>query len=541
MQIAPLPPNETARLARLRSLGILDTLPQQAYDDISALAMAICKTPMAYIGFIDADREWLKARNGLDVVEAPRDITLCAHAILEPDRVMVVEDTLQDPRFADNPMVTGDLGLRFYAGAPIVTSDGMAVGTVCVIDRTRRQLDPVQVDALRKLSGLVSTLLEHERSRQAEAHAEAVSAHQRNEQLVAMITAGLDAQAYIDRDLIYRHANQRYLEYHGASTEQVIGCSVLQLLEHDPGVGLVVDNLRQALLGKPVHYQRLGHYKGSGDRHVEVAMLPVFDDTGTVTGVVKRVHDIENLKRNEAQLRDTISLLERKTLEQQRFIQVISHDLREPINSINNFSSLLTTDHAPGWPAEAQRYLQFVNQGGARISQLLDDLLRYVRMDKHRVEFGDVDTGLLAQQVRDDLTAALQRTGGQIDIGPMPVVRGDASLLRLLLQNLVENGLKFTRPGQKPHVRLSHEAHPDHWLIRVEDDGIGIPPEHHSAVFDMFKRLHNRKVYAGSGLGLSICRRIADMHGGRLLLESEPDHGCRFNLQLQRQPDTAQP
>ena len=170
MQIAPLPPNETARLARLRSLGILDTLPQQAYDDISALAMAICKTPMAYIGFIDADREWLKARNGLDVVEAPRDITLCAHAILEPDRVMVVEDTLQDPRFADNPLVTGDMGLRFYAGAPIVTSDGMAVGTVCVIDRARRQLDPVQVDALRKLSGLVSTLLEHERSRQAEAH-----------------------------------------------------------------------------------------------------------------------------------------------------------------------------------------------------------------------------------------------------------------------------------------------------------------------------------------------------------------------------------
>ena len=140
MQIAPLPPHETARLARLRSLGILDTLPQQAYDDISALAMAICKTPMAYIGFIDADREWLKARNGLDVVEAPRDITLCAHAILEPDRVMVVEDTLQDPRFSDNPLVTGDMGLRFYAGAPIVTSDGMAVGTVCVIDRARRQL-----------------------------------------------------------------------------------------------------------------------------------------------------------------------------------------------------------------------------------------------------------------------------------------------------------------------------------------------------------------------------------------------------------------
>ncbi len=541
MQIAPHPPNEAARLARLRGLGILDTLPQKAYDDISALAMAICKTPMAYIGFIDADREWLKARNGLDVVEAPRDITLCAHAILEPDRVMVVEDTLQDPRFADNPLVTGDLGLRFYAGAPIITADGMAVGTVCVIDRTSRRLDPVQIDALQRLSGLVSTLLEHERTRQDEAQAEAASAHLRNEQLVAMITAGLDAQAYIDRDLVYRHANHKYLEYHGAEHEEVIGRNVPQLLEDDPGMGMVVDNLRQALQGKPVHYQRLGHYRGKGDRHVEVAMLPVFDDTGAVAGVVKRVHDIENLKRNETQLRETISLLERKTLEQQRFIQVISHDLREPINSINNFTSLLTSDHAAGWPADAQRYLAFVNQGGQRISQLLDDLLRYVRMDKHRVDFTDVDTGALARQVRDDLTAALQRTGGQIDIGPMPVVRGDATLLRLLLQNLVENALKFVRPGERPHVRLSHEAAPGHWLIHVEDDGIGIAPEHQSAVFDMFKRLHNRKVYAGSGLGLSICRRIADMHGGRLLLDSATDRGSRFTLQLQRQSDPVTP
>lgn len=541
MQIAPLPPNESDRLARLRGLGILDTLPQQAYDDISALAMAICKTPMAYIGFIDADREWLKSRKGLDVVEAPRDITLCAHAILQPDQVMVVEDTLLDPRFVDNPLVTGDMGLRFYAGAPIVTADGLAVGTVCVIDRTRRQLDPLQIDALKRLSALVSTLLEHERIRQDEALAQAESAHQRNEQLVAMITAGPDAQAYIDRDLVYRHANQNYLDYHGATREQVIGCQVAELLQHDSGVDMVLDNLRQALKGKPVYYQRLGHYRGKGDRHVEVAMLPVFDDAGAVTGVVKRVHDIENLKRNEVQLRDTISLLERKTMEQQRFIQVISHDLREPINSINNFTSLLASDHAPGWPADARRYLDFVQQGGQRISQMLDDLLRYVRLDKHRVDFVDVDMDALARQVRDDLAAALLRTGGQIDIGSLPLVRGDTTLLRLLLQNLVENGLKFTRPGHQPRVRLRHEATAEHWLIHVEDDGIGIPAEYQAAVFDMFKRLHNRKVYAGSGLGLSICRRIADMHGGRLLLVSSPETGSRFTLQLQRHPDPLTP
>lgn len=208
MQTAPFPPNEEQRLARLRGLGVLDTLPQKAFDDISALAQVICGTPVALITLVDRDRQWFKSRVGVDVSETPREVAFCSHAILDPGHVMVVEDMSQDTRFQCNPLVTGPTNVRFYAGAPIVTSDGFALGTVCVIDQMARTLHSVQLSALSRLSALVSTLLEHERARQLEARRSANEAQQAHEELTAMAAAGLDLQAYIDADGVYRHVNQ---------------------------------------------------------------------------------------------------------------------------------------------------------------------------------------------------------------------------------------------------------------------------------------------------------------------------------------------
>ena len=152
MKAAPLPGNETARLRVLRELGVLDTPPEPAFDDITALAAHVCKRPIALVSLVDTDRQWFKSGRGLDVQETPRDIAFCAHAILNPEEVMVVPDTQQDERFADNPLVTGAPHLRFYAGAPIVTADGEALGTVCVLDRQPGELTLEEVEALRALA-----------------------------------------------------------------------------------------------------------------------------------------------------------------------------------------------------------------------------------------------------------------------------------------------------------------------------------------------------------------------------------------------------
>src|SRR6201993_4651226 len=147
----PVPANEAERLRTLRSYKILDTKPEERFDDLTRLAALICGVPISLISLIDSDRQWFKSRFGLDVQETPRAQAFCTHAIMQPD-LFVVPDATKDERFADNPLVTGDLHIRFYAGAPLATNDGHLVGTLCVMDRQPHTLTKDQKTALELLA-----------------------------------------------------------------------------------------------------------------------------------------------------------------------------------------------------------------------------------------------------------------------------------------------------------------------------------------------------------------------------------------------------
>jgi two-component system NtrC family sensor kinase len=160
-QMMPTP--EEARVAALEKYAILDTEPEQAFDDLTLLASYVCKTPIALISLVDENRQWFKSKVGISVSETPREIAFCATAILQSD-VMVVPDTLKDSRFRDNPLVVSEPRIRFYAGAPLITEEGYALGTLCVVDRTPREFSADQREALQALSRLVLAQLEFRRN-----------------------------------------------------------------------------------------------------------------------------------------------------------------------------------------------------------------------------------------------------------------------------------------------------------------------------------------------------------------------------------------
>ncbi|MEB3267449.1 MAG: GAF domain-containing protein, partial [Leptolyngbya sp.] len=151
MQMPSLPSNEAERLQALWRYHILDTAEEQGFDDLTQLAANIFEVPIAAVSLVDCQRQWFKSRVGLDASETPRRVSFCAHAIHQPEALFVVPDTLADPRFADNPLVTGAPHIRFYAGTPLVTPDGYALGSLCVIDQVPRQPTPAQLSALEAL------------------------------------------------------------------------------------------------------------------------------------------------------------------------------------------------------------------------------------------------------------------------------------------------------------------------------------------------------------------------------------------------------
>ena len=168
--------DETERLKTLRDYLVMNTLPEEVFNDVVRLASGICETPIALISLVDDQKQWFKARIGLDTAETPREQAFCAHAILYPSDVMEVSDATKDPRFRSNPLVTGDPNIRFYAGAPLVAPNGQALGTVCVIDRVPRKLDYRQFKLLSALARQVMAILEmQKRIRDLEAERQKMS------------------------------------------------------------------------------------------------------------------------------------------------------------------------------------------------------------------------------------------------------------------------------------------------------------------------------------------------------------------------------
>lgn len=287
---APTPANESERLERLRALAVLDTAPEPLFDTLSRLAASICGTPIALLSLVDGSRQWFKANVGLaGVSETPRDLAFCAHAILGSE-VFEVGDACADPRFARNPLVTGEPGIRFYAGAPIELPGGVRLGTLCVIDRQPRRLDPAQREQLRELAAAAAQALEL----REQALASALAARSRHEAdltgHVQSLNSVLDqlpaAVSVWSRDMRNVYANAELARWMGCTPQALAGCSLDDVVGAQRSA--VRELRREAVLrGEIQHFEiLLPPPQGGPPRSMRITLLPWRSAEGAIDGFV---------------------------------------------------------------------------------------------------------------------------------------------------------------------------------------------------------------------------------------------------------------
>jgi PAS domain S-box-containing protein len=269
---------------------------------------------------------------------------------------------------------------------------------------------------------------------------------------------------------------------------------------------------------------------------LEIHTTMVRDAMGNAIGLRSFMFDVTTRKRAELALQGHAEELSRSNADLEQFAYVASHDLQEPLRKIQAFGERLQRKYGTALGTEGVDYLTRMESAAARMQALINDLLALSRVSRNDKPFVHVDLTSVMEEVAEDLEEGLQ--GGVIEYGALPVVHGDRMQLGMLLQNLVANGLKFRRPGIAPRVRVSGTALPAQASgfamaeLVVEDNGIGFEQKYGERIFQVFQRLHGKNEYAGTGIGLAICRKIAERHGGRIVAEGRPGEGARFTITL---------
>ncbi|HOP96042.1 MAG TPA: ATP-binding protein [Verrucomicrobiota bacterium] len=275
----------------------------------------------------------------------------------------------------------------------------------------------------------------------------------------------------------------------------------------------------------------------------EVVKTPIHEN-GREVGAVVIFKDITERKRAEEIVAKKAAELARSNAELEQFAFVASHDLQEPLRKIQAFGDRLKARCDAVDLGEARDYLERMQSAAARMQTLINDLLAFSRVIRSSQPFTPVDLTAVTREVLGDLEVRIEKTGGKVEIGSLPTIEADATQMRQLMQNLISNALKFQPPGATPVVRIDSTMLPEASLasgplcqITVQDNGIGFDEKYMDKVFAVFQRLHGRSEYEGTGVGLAVCRRIVDRHGGTITAKSKPGEGATFIVTLPvRQP-----
>jgi signal transduction histidine kinase len=260
-------------------------------------------------------------------------------------------------------------------------------------------------------------------------------------------------------------------------------------------------------------------FAGIGRRFIVLNARRIQPETGPPM-ILLALEDISERKETQKEL-------ERSNRDLEQFAYVAAHDLQEPLRVVTSFTQLLAKRYKGKLDSDADEFVAYIVDGAARMHCLINDLLAYARLGSHDAEFGATDCEAVLAEAVSNLGSAIEESAATVTHDPLPNVMADRDQLSRLLQNLLSNAIKF-RAVDPPVVHISARRNENEWLFSVRDNGIGVVPEHFERIFLIFKRLHGRSEYSGTGVGLAICRKIVERHGGKIWIESQAGKGSTF-------------
>lgn len=316
-----------------------------------------------------------------------------------------------------------------------------------------------------------------------------------------------------------------------SSAQDMLGLTTVEACRHRLANGLLctqgVCAIRQTLQDGEVRRASDESFEGPGGRRVpvEYAVAPLMFE-GRIAGAALVFHGIGKRIEMEAELK-------RSNMELEQFAYAASHDLREPLRMVSSFVTLLEKKYAGKLNDEAREFIGFARDGAQRMDRMINHLLDYSRIGRSKEPFRPVDLNGVMKEVLVDLGPLIEQLQADVLVSDgLPVVRGDRDELARLFQNLIANALKYRFPDRPAKVRIGSRGGDDVCTLFVEDNGIGIPPEHRDRIFAIFQRLHSQSQYEGTGIGLALCKKIVERHGGRIWVEGEPGVGSTFLFTL---------
>jgi PAS domain S-box-containing protein len=500
------PNDERARLGALARYAVLDSEPEPAFDDLVRLAALVCDAPIAQINFIDATRLWSKASAGVPRASTPREDSLCAIAIHRHEP-LVVEDLTADKRLLNFAREYGGGRLRFYAGVPLATPDGHAVGTLCVLDHRPRQLSTTQREGLLALARQAMSQLQLRHS---------PVRLEREESFRQLSSAASEGITILSEESIIE-ANNAFGRLFGYSVGEVVGQPLLSFIAPESR-DLVTRHLT-IVTEKP--YDARGRRKDGSTFDIEVVIKPItYRDRASFGCVVRDISERKEIDRLKSE-----------------FVSIVSHELRTPLTSIRGSLGLMEAGAVGELPAKARDLTRIARQNADRLIRLINDIL-----DLEKIEAGKIQLQIATLDVADLVDSTVAEVRGMAQLYKVQIntavscrepVAADRDRVVQILTNLLSNALKFSPEGGAVTVALTQGA-PGFLRFSVRDQGQGITSEQQGRLFTRFEQLEaaNTRRRGGTGLGLAISRSLVEQQGGRIGVDSTPGHGSEFWFEL---------